>query len=124
MLLAACGGPALPALEADQQRFQQQIDGLTITFDSSKTPRVGQVETLRLILHDAQGRPINDAVVSVDLEMDMICLSGMHPVGEPAGDGEYTIHTVYQMVGEWRVTVLAETSAGPHEAVFAVDVAE
>ena len=124
LVLAACGGPALPPLEADQQRFQQQIDGVTITLDSSKAPRVDQTETLRIMLHDAQGRPMNDAAVSVDLEMDMLCLSGMTPVGTPAGDGRYDIHSVYQMAGEWRITVLAETRSGPREAVFAVEVGE
>ncbi len=123
LFLTACGGPALPPLGADQQRFQQQIDGVTITLDSSKAPQVDHTETLRITLHDAQGRPINDAAVSVDLEMDMLCLSGMTPVGDPAGQGVYDVLTVYQMAGEWRVTVLVEVGANSHEAVFVVNVA-
>jgi hypothetical protein len=123
LLLIACGGLSLPPLGSDQQRFQQRIDDVTITLDSSKTPQVDQTETLRITLHDAQGRPISDAVVSVDLEMDMLCLSGMTPVGNPSGGGSYEVHTVYQMAGEWRVTVLVELGQQRHRAVFAVNVA-
>jgi hypothetical protein len=124
LVLTACGGLRLPPLAADQQRFQQQIDGVTITLDSSKAPRVDQTETLRITLHDAQGRPITTADVYVDLEMDMLCLSGMTPVGVPTGGGSYAVHTVYQMAGDWRITVAAQVGAHRHQAVFAIPVNE
>jgi nitrogen fixation protein FixH len=124
LVLTACGGLRLPPLDADQQRFQQQIDGVTITLDSSKAPRVNQTETLRITLHDAQGHPITTADVYVDLAMDMLCMNSMTPVGVPTGGGSYAVQTVYQMAGDWRITVAAQVGAHRHQAVFTIPVHE
>jgi nitrogen fixation protein FixH len=122
LLLFGCGQPDLPPLAADQQRFQQQVDGVTITLDSSRTPQINQAETLRVTLHDAQGDPITTADVWVDLTMDMLCLSDMTPVATAVGAGSYEVITAYQMAGAWQVAVLARVGAQQHRAVFALEV--
>lgn len=123
--LAACGGqPALPALLAGDIRQQQTVDNLTITLDAAQAPAVNQPQRLLVTLTNRSGAPVEGAEVYLDLDMDMLCLSGHKPIAEPQGAGSYLVETVYPMAGEWIIKVIAEVDGTERQAVFATDVLE
>lgn len=123
VLLAACG--AVPALAPGYERRQQALDGgVTITLDSPRGPAVDETQRLRITLTDQRGRPIDGADVSVDLDMDMICLSGAAPGAEPLGAGQYEALAVYLMPGDWEVSVIARIAEVERRAVFSIAVGD
>ncbi len=123
LVLSACGN-GLPALAHDQVRAQQTVDGVTITLDTQRDPRVNQPQRFRVTLTDRLGRPLDGAEVYLDLDMDMLCLSGARPLATPSGPGQYELRSVYQMAGEWEVTVYAELQGQQRQALFRISVAD
>lgn len=123
LVLGACGG-GLPALTRDQVRAQQTVDGITITLDTQRDPRVNQTQLFRVTLTDRLGRPLDGAMVYLDLDMDMLCLSGARPIAMPSGPGQYEVRSVYQMAGEWEVTVYTELRGQQRQALFRISVAD
>ncbi len=123
LVLSACGG-GLPALAGDQVRAQQTVDGVTITLDTQREPRVNQPQRFRVTLTDRLGRPLDGAEVYLDLDMDMLCLSGARPIATPRGPGQYEARSVYQMAGEWEVTVYTELQGQQRQALFRIKVAD
>lgn len=125
LLVSACGGGGgLPALSRDQVRAQQTVNGVTITLDTLRDPQVNQPQPFRVTLTDRLGRPIDGADVYLDLAMDMLCLSGAKPIATPIGPGQYAARSVYQMAGEWEVTVYTELSGQQRQALFRISVAD
>jgi hypothetical protein len=122
LCLGACGRE-LPALAPDQVRAQQTVDGLTVTLDTARDPRVNEAQRFSITLTDRAGRPVDGADIYLDLEMAMICL-GAKPVAEPQGAGQYWARSVYPMAGDWEVTVVVEDQVGERRATFAIPVAE
>lgn len=123
LLLAACD--ALPALAPGYERRQQTLDeGVTITLDSPGEPIVEETQRLRITLTDQRGRPIDGADVYVDLDMEMLCLSGAAPAAEPIGAGQYEALAVYLMPGDWDVAVIARIDGVDRRAVFSITVSE
>lgn len=123
LVLSACGG-GLQALAGDQVRAQQTVDGVTITLDTQRDPRVNQPQRFRVTLTDRLGRPLDGAEVYLDLDMDMLCLSGARPIAIPRGPGQYEARSVYQMAGEWEVTVYTELQGQQRQALFRIRVAD
>lgn len=121
--LAGCGN-GLPALAPDQERRQQKLDGLTVTLDSVRAPEVNQAQRFQITLTDQWGRPVEGAEVYLDLEMNMLCLSGAAPIADVVGPGQYAAQSVYQMPGDWQVTVIARIANEEHRAEFAIPVVE
>ncbi|NJN17140.1 MAG: hypothetical protein HC822_13125 [Oscillochloris sp.] len=107
---------------SDRLRQSQTIDGLAITLETPRTPQINSAELFAVDLRDRAGRPIENATVYLDMDMDMLCLSGAAPVAEPVGSGRYEVQSLYQMPGTWRITVTAEVESVAHEALFAVEV--
>lgn len=123
LVLSACG-VGLPSLARNQVRAQQTVDGVTITLDTQRDPRVNQPQRFRVTLTDRLGRPLDGAEVYLDLDMDMLCLSGARPIATPRGPGQYEARSVYQMAGEWEVTVYTELQGQQRQALFRIRVAD
>ncbi|GAB4428259.1 MAG: FixH family protein [Chloroflexi bacterium OHK40] len=123
LVLAGCAAQ-LPSLAANEVRAQQTVDGITVTLDSGRAPRVNETQHFRVTLTDERGRPIDGADVYLELEMDMICLGGGMPVAEAVGPGQYALNAVYPMPGDWEVTVHATIASHTYQATFAIPVAE
>ena len=119
-LLMACA--PVPPLPDGYTRQQQVIDGVEITLDSLKDPQVNQTQPFRISLRDRDGRLIDEATVTLDLEMNMICLSGAKPIATRIGRGQYEALSVYQMPGDWHVTVISEIAATEYRATFVINV--
>ncbi|MGB9634219.1 MAG: hypothetical protein ACPL8I_12870, partial [Chloroflexaceae bacterium] len=62
--------------------------------------------------------------VYLDLDMNMICLSGAQPLATPVGPGQYEARSVYQMAGEWEITVYAQVNGELRQALFRIHVAD
>jgi hypothetical protein len=125
-IVGACGcaAPALPPLPAGAVRAQLVSDDLTFTLDSPAGPRVNDTQHLRVTLADARGRPVDGAGVYLDMDMNMLCLSGAKPAMSPTGPGVYEADVVYVMAGDWRVTAVAEVDGRELRATFPIHVAE
>lgn len=124
LLASACGGGSLPPLAPDQVRAQQTVNGITITLDTQRDPRINQPQRFRVTLTDRLGRPLDGASVYLDLDMNMICLSGAQPLATPVGPGQYEARSIYQMAGEWEVTVYARVNGELRQALFRINVAD
>lgn len=121
-LLALAGCVALPNLAPDQERREQRVEGLTVTLDTLREPRVNETQPFRVTLHDEAGQPVEGAQVFVDLEMDMICIGQGTRIADEVGDGSYEASSVYPMAGEWRVNVVVRTGGEERTAPFPVTV--
>ena len=124
MIAGACGGGSLPPLAPDQVRAQQTVNGMTITLDTQRDPQINQPQRFRVTLTDRLGRPLDGANVYLDLDMNMICLSGAQPLATPVGPGQYEARSVYQMAGEWEITVYARVNGELRQALFRIHVAD
>jgi len=124
MIAGACGGGSLPPLAPDQVRAQQTVNGMTITLDTQRDPQINQPQRFRVTLTDRLGRPLDGANVYLDLDMNMICLSGAQPLATPVGPGQYEARSVYQMAGEWEITVYAQVNGELRQALFRIHVAD
>lgn len=106
--LAACGsGGSDPAV----------VEGGGMRLEASVTPaslRVGQNE-MEITLRDAEGRPADDATVSVKVHMHamgaMAAMGGEAHV-EDAGEGRWRAHFALEMGGTWQVEVRAQRPDG------------
>lgn len=121
LALAACNQFA--TLEASNTvRQQQNVDGLTITIEMAAQPELNQPQLLVITLSDAQGQPVDDADVYLDLEMAEHPMGSNKPVATPQGAGTYDLQTVFTMNGPWAITVVAERNETVYQAVFTTTV--
>jgi hypothetical protein len=116
-LLAGCGAPA-PA------RFEQTVDGLTITLEATASPKLNASERFQITLADAQGQPVEGADVYLNMNMPTMPMGTNRPIAEPQGQGRYLARSAYTMTGEWELTVVAKVAGVEHRAVFTIPVAE
>jgi len=72
------------------------------------------VNELRLRIRDSQGRPVDDARVSVQYSMNMAGSPSMggRAVAKPMGDGEYLAEAKLDMAGTWQLAIAAERASG------------
>lgn len=117
VVFAGCGGN-----ETTEQR--QTIDGVTMAFQIATAPAINQTQEFRVRLTDAAGQPINNADVSFDLAMLADTMGVNRPVADARGDGTYTARSVFTMLGEWQITVLATIEGKAYSATFTTTVTE
>jgi Cu(I)/Ag(I) efflux system membrane fusion protein len=106
-LLACGGGMSEPA----------RVEGGGMTLEARVAPaelRVGENE-MEVVLRDAQGRPVEDAHVSVEVRMH--AMGAMPAMGGPAkvealGDGRYAAQFRLEMGGTWLVGIQAHRPSG------------
>lgn len=123
VVLAGCGtGGVIPPLGADQQRQQQTLDRVTFTLDAPRDPLINESQNLQITLTDQRGRPIDGAAIYLDMDMDMLCLSGSKPIADPVGPGRYAATAVYPMAGDWRVRVVATLDGVERRVLFPLAV--
>src|SRR5690606_18443221 len=101
-LLAACAAPA-PA--ADDS-------GLQITLDYTR-----DAELMTVRVADSSGRPVTDALVSVEGNMNHagmipVTTEGVRDDADGAADGRYTLPFGFTMLGDWILTVRVEQEDG------------
>ena len=101
------GGASAPAASFEGR-------GLRVEVSMASGPaRVGENE-LRLRVRDTQGKPIDDASVTVQYSMSMAGMPTMagRAKADPIGDGEYRAKAKLEMAGTWKVAVEAARPSG------------
>ncbi|ACL26249.1 FixH family protein [Chloroflexus aggregans] len=116
VVLVACSSGAVPLRET------QVVDGLEITLDTPNRPRMNTAVDFIVLLRDAQGNPVDDANVYLDLDMPAMPMGVTRPVALPDGPGRYWARTAYTMEGLWEITVVVERSSMTYRAMFHRDV--
>lgn len=116
VLVTACGNSAIPLRET------KVVDGLSITLDTPDRPKMNTAVDFVVLLNDAQGNPVNDANVYLDLDMPEMPMGVTRPVALPDGPGRYWARTAYTMEGWWEITVVVERAETTYRATFRRDV--
>lgn len=111
--LAACGG-GRPGYITQQQ----PANGLTITLERPQQAQILKDYELFVSLSDAQGKPVDGALVFIDIVMPTMSMGTYQPLADPLGNGQYRIKGVFTMEGDWRLTVHAKVAGQDHAATF------
>jgi|GEM_PF-523373 len=111
--LAACGG-GRPGYITQQQ----PADGLTITLERPQQAQVLKDYDLFVTLIDAHGKPVDDAIVFIDIVMPAMSMGTYQPLADPLGNGQYRVKGVFTMEGAWRLTIHAKVAGQEHAATF------
>jgi len=113
--LTACGDSSGHAGNTSQQ---QTIDGITITLERPQQIAVLQDIESIVTLMDASGKPLDGATVYLEQDMPTMKMSSNQPLGEPLGNGQYRLKSVYTMDGAWVVVVHASVAGKDYAASF------
>lgn len=119
LFLAACAAPSQPTAETAQT---QVVAGITIALRANSQPALNQAETFLIDLTDANGAPITDALVSLNLDMPAMPMSSNRPIAEHLGNGRYQAQTAYTMSGSWEIIVQVEAAGQTLNATFTREV--
>ena len=111
VLCAACGQPA-------GMRQSQTVDGLTITFEHPRELPINREQEMTITLTDASGKPVDGAIVALDLLMPAMPMGQNKPLADPLGGGRYRVRAAYSMLGDWKTTVRATINGKTYEAAF------
>ena len=119
LILMACGAttPAPPT-----SRQTQTVDGLTISLEAADRPAINQAERFVIALSDANGQPISDASVYLDLDMPAMPMGSNQPIADAQGDGTYRAETAYTMTGTWEISVIVKWQGKEYRARFEREV--
>jgi nitrogen fixation protein FixH len=117
LTLAGCGSAAGAGGE-DANTQTATVDGLTIALEAPATPAVLEQAAFLIRLSDAEGQPVDGADVYLDLTMPAMPMGVNKPIAEPQGGGVYRAQGIFDMAGDWKLTVVAEVAGKEHRATF------
>lgn len=115
-LLVGCGASAAPAQ-------LQTIDGLTIALNAPPEPELLDAAEFVVTL-TRDGQPVDDADVYLDLTMPAMPMGANQPIAVGEGQGRYRANSVFDMAGDWQITVHATVDGQEYAATFEAMVAE
>ena len=118
--LAGCGSGSGRAGYTSQQ---QTIDGMTITLERPQQIAILQDFESIVTLADASGKRVDNAKVYLEQDMPTMKMSSNQPLGEPLGNGQYRLKSVFTMDGAWLVVVHARVAGKEYAASFDLLVA-
>jgi len=112
--LAGCGTGG----RAGYMSQQQTIDGITITLERPQQIALLQDVEYFVTLVDASGKRIDGATVYLEQDMPTMKMSSNQPLGEPLGNGQYRLKSVFTMEGAWVVVIHAGIAGKDYAASF------
>jgi nitrogen fixation protein FixH len=112
LLFAACS--SAPAYTIDRQT----VDGLTIALERPTRPSAETSYDFFVTLTDAEGRPVDDASIFLELDMPGMPMGTNQPLATPLGDGRYRLAAAYSMDGAWFVRVNVTVEGREYIATF------
>src|SRR4051794_40518855 len=115
LLVAGCGNGSGRAGYTSQQ---QTIDGMTITLERPLQIAILQDFEYVVTLVDASGKRINGATVYLEQNMPSMKMGSNQPIGEPLGNGQYSLKSVFTMDGAWVVVIRARVAGKDYAATF------
>jgi hypothetical protein len=111
--LAACGSG-----RAGYTSQQQTIDGITITLERPQQIAILQDFEYLVTLADGSGKPVDGATVYLEQDMPAMKMGSNQPLGEPLGNGQYRLKSLFTMDGAWVVTIHASIAGKEYAATF------
>ena len=115
VLVAGCGTGSGRAGYTSQQ---QTIDGMTLTLERPQQIAILQDFEYIVTLADASGKRIDSATVYLEQDMPTMKMSSNQPLGEPLGNGQYRLKSVFTMDGAWVVVIHARVAGKDYAATF------
>jgi hypothetical protein len=115
LLVAGCGNGSGRAGYTSQQ---QTIDGMTITLERPLQIAILQDFEYVVTLVDASGKRIDGATVYLEQDMPSMKMGSNQPLGEPLGNGQYSLKSVFTMDGAWVVAIHARVAGKDYAATF------
>ena len=113
--LAACSSGSTRAGYTSQQ---QTIDGMTITLERPQQIAILQDFEYIVTLADASGKPVDGATVYLEQDMPTMKMGSNQPLGEPLGNGQYRLKSLFTMDGAWVVVIHASIAGKKYAATF------
>ena len=120
MLIAGCGSASGRAGYTSQQ---QTVDGMTITLERPQQITILQDFEYIVTLADASGKRVDGATVYLEQDMPSMKMGSNQPLGEPLGNGQYSLKSVFTMDGAWVVVIHARAAGKDYAATFDQQVA-
>jgi len=87
-------------------------DGFSLTMAAQPSPPVVGDGQLIVTLHDPDGRPVSDARLQVEGNMNHAGMKPSFGVITAAADGQYTVAIRWTMGGDWYVDIKATLADG------------
>ncbi|MEO7908409.1 MAG: FixH family protein [Roseiflexaceae bacterium] len=113
--LAGCGSGGGRAGYTSQQ---QTIDGMTITVERPQQIAILQDFVYVVTLADASGKRVDGAIVYLEQDMQSMKMRSNQPLGEPLGNGQYSLKSLFTMEGAWVVVIHASSAGKNYAATF------
>jgi len=111
--LAGCGGG-----RAGYTSSQQTIDGMTITLERPEKITILQDFEYFVTLADAAGKRVDGAMVYLEQDMPTMKMGSNQPLGDPLGNGQYRLKSLFTMDGAWVVVIHASVAGKNYAASF------
>jgi hypothetical protein len=121
VLLTGCGTQNVNS-NIDVQT--KTVDGLVIALEAPKVTKLLDTASFLITLTDATGKPVEGADVYLELLMPAMPMGTNKPVATVEGPGKYRAQGVFDMIGDWQVTVHANVEGKDHAAMFISKVEE
>ena len=115
VLVAGCGNGSSRAGYTSQQ---QTIDGMTLTLERPQQIAILQDIEYVVTLADASGKRVDGATVYLEQDMPTMKMGSNQPLGEPLGNGQYRLKSVFTMDGAWVVVIHARVAGKDYAATF------
>ncbi|HLW03812.1 MAG TPA: FixH family protein [Ktedonobacterales bacterium] len=105
-----------PAPTVAQQTAQAGPYSVALQLSSGQLKARGP-NTLTLRLRDQAGHPVNGASLRVTPEMTTMPMAAPEATGQAQGTGQYLIHPLFGMAGDWRLDVTISAPGQPDARV-------
>ena len=115
VLLCACGSGGG---RAGYTSSQQTIDGMTITLERPEKITILQDFEYFVTLADASGKRVDGAMVYLEQDMPTMKMGSNQPLGDPLGNGQYRLKSLFTMDGAWVVVIHASVAGKNYAASF------
>jgi len=82
-------------------------NGGGISISTNPSPLIIGPATFAVVVKDKDGKLVNDATVSYDINMTTMNMGTQKGVAEPEGNGKYKAVGNMSMRGPWRISIIA-----------------
>jgi nitrogen fixation protein FixH len=95
---------------------------MTITLERPQQIAILQDFESIVTLADASGKRVDSAKVYLEQDMPTMKMRSNQPLGEPLGNGQYRLKSVFTMDGAWVMVIHARVAGKEYAASFDLQV--
>ncbi len=111
-------GKAIPGSVSEGNSSSQAAGDLKVTLTMLPyPPDVTKISSFTVKLQDSAGADVNDASITINLNMPSMWMPPNQVILSPYGQGSYIADGRFTMRGEWQIEVVIE-QAGKTQAVY------